>query len=113
VDAAFRLLINWATSIVSSVIATAVAALFRDEALQKLHFLAVRTLYRTIAFVRFLNCNSAVQQELKIVYRVHFVFLQWLIFWFELNLKEWLRLSIPVKDIEDCLSAKLLRNLCP
>jgi len=69
-------------------------------------FLAVRTLYRTIAFVRFLNCNSAVQQELKIVYGVHFVLLQGLIFWFELNLKEWLRLSIPVKDIEDCLSAK-------
>jgi len=31
-----------------------------------------------------------------------------LIFWCELSLKEWLRLSIPVEDIEDCLNGKSL-----
>jgi len=93
-DATFQLLIKWATSVVSSVIATAVAALFgvavifarcgvmklstnythRAQFTVVAIFLAFRALYLAKAFVRFLNCNSAVQQELKILYREHFAF---------------------------------------
>jgi len=118
-DATIQLLINWATSIVSSVFATAVDSLFRVAVIfarwavcgvMKLStnythythraqftvrtcmviFLAVRTLYRAIAFVRLHNCNSVVQQELIILYRVPFVFLYRLLCLCELYLKEWL-----------------------
>lgn len=82
-----ELLEDWETSIVSSKSATAVCSFFRvavifvagqcaeSQFTCMAIFLAVPTFYRAIAFFQFLNCNSAVQQKLKIVYRVHFIFL--------------------------------------
>jgi len=70
--------------------------------------LAVCTLYRSVAFVRLFYRDPTVQKELEFVNWVNLVFSRRLVFWFKLNLEEWLGLPVSVFDIEHVFGVKSL-----